>query len=222
MPNGLILNKLLIDNSMKKLKPLFFSVCLIAVSYTLTAQEYASASNDVYISTDQPTSINVVDVPRWSNVDTIPDFDTHQNKIKITGTIFEKDGVTPAKDVVLSIYQTNEVGDFVLVKNESNERDIYHSATIKTQEDGRYTFYTFMPGTYHRSNELKQIHQNIKEHGKEVYGMYPFVFDNDPLLRKSCRAKLARKGIDNILKLEKENDMYVATKDIVLTDIVNK
>jgi protocatechuate 3,4-dioxygenase beta subunit len=207
---------------MKNLKPLFFSVCLIAVSYTLTAQEYASASNDVYLSNVQSASIDAVDVPRWSNVDTIPDFDTHQNKIKITGTIFEKDGVTPAKDVVLSIYQTNEVGDLVLVKNENKERDIYHSATIKTQEDGRYTFYTFMPGTYHRSNELKQIHQNIKEPGKEEYGMYPFVFDNDPLLRKSCRAKLARKGIDTILKLEKENDMYVANKDIVLTEIVNK
>jgi protocatechuate 3,4-dioxygenase beta subunit len=207
---------------MKNLKPLFFSVCLIAVSYTLTAQEYASASNDVYLSNVQSASIDAVDVPRWSNVDTIPDFDAHQNKIKITGTIFEKDGVTPAKDVVLSIYQTNEVGDLVLVKNENKERDIYHSATIKTQEDGRYTFYTFMPGTYNRSNELKQIHQNIKEPGKEEYGMYPFVFDNDPLLRKSCRAKLARKGIDTILKLEKENDMYVANKDIVLTEIVNK
>ncbi len=207
---------------MKKLKPLFFFACIIAVSYTLSAQEYASVSNEIYLANNDDNSMNVVDVPRWSNVDTIPDFDTHQNKIKITGTIFEKDGITPAKDVVLSIYQTNEVGDFVLVKNESKEKDVYHRGTIKTQEDGQYTFYTFMPGTYHRSNELKQIHPTIKEPGKEEYGMYPFVFDNDPLLKKACRTKLAKKGIDSILILEKENDMYVATKDIVLTEVVSE
>jgi protocatechuate 3,4-dioxygenase beta subunit len=209
---------------MKKLTPLFFLFCIIAVSYTLTAQDYASASNEVYIANSDHSSIEEVDIPKWSNVDTIPDFDSKQNKIKITGTIYEKDGVTPAKDVILSIYQTNEIGDFVLVKNESNEKDIYHSATIKTGADGQYTIYTFMPGTTHRSNELKKIHTNIKEPGKEEYGMYAFVFDNDPSLNKLCRNKLAKRGIDNILKFEsiKENDINIATKNIILTDNINE
>ncbi len=207
---------------MKKLKPLFFLSCIIAVSYTLTAQEYASVSNEVYIANSDHSSIEDVDMPRWSNVDTIPDFDTKQNKIKITGTIYEKDGVTPAKDVILSIYQTNEIGDFVLVKNETKEKEIYHRASIKTEADGQYTFYTFIPGTTHRSNELKKIHPTIKEQEKEEYGMYAFVFDNDPLLNKHCRNKLAKRGIDSILKLEKENDMYVATKNIILTDNINE
>ncbi|MGM5471308.1 hypothetical protein ACS386_13605 [Flavobacteriaceae bacterium LMO-SS05] len=205
---------------MKKLKPLFFFACFITLSYTLSAQEYASASNDLYIENTERISFNTVDVPRWNNVDSIPDFETHQNKIKISGTIFESDGITPAKNVLLSIYQTNELGDLVLVKNKN--RDIYHRATIKTQADGQYTFYTFIPGTYHRSNDLKQIHPSITEPGKDAYGLYPFVFDNDPLLKKACRKKLAKRGIDSILKLEKENDMYVATKDIVLTESVNE
>ena len=203
---------------MKKLKPLFFFACFISVSYMITAQEYASISDEAYVVHTNKSKINVADIPQWSNVDTIPDYESNQNKIKITGTIFEKDGVTPAKDVVLSIYQTNQVGDFVLVKGEDEEKSIYHTATIKTQDDGKYTFYTFMPGTYHRSNELKKIHSTIKESDNEVYGLFPFVFDNDPLLKKHCRNKLAKNGIDSILKLEKENDMYVANKDIVLTD----
>lgn len=207
---------------MKKLTPLFFLFCIIAVSYTLTAQEYASTSNEVYIANNDHNSIEEVDMPKWSNVDTIPDFDTKQNKIKITGTIYEKDGVTPAKDVILSIYQTNEIGDFVLVKKDAKEKEIYHRASIKTEADGQYTFYTFMPGTTHRSNELKKIHTTIKEQEKEEYGMYAFVFDNDPLLNKHCRNKLAKRGIDSILKLEKENDMYVATKNIILTDNINE
>ena len=207
---------------MKKLKPLFFFAFMFSIFNVIMAQEYASVSDEVYLSDTKINHVEASDLPQWSNVDTIPDFESNQNKIKITGTIFEKDGVTPAKDVVLSIYQTNQVGDFVLVKGENDEKEIYHSATIKTQADGQYTFYTFMPGTYHRSNELKKIHSTIKESGKEEYGLFPFVFDNDPLLKKHCRNKLARKGIDSILKLEKENDMYVANKDIVLTDEVSQ
>lgn len=207
---------------MKKLKPLFFFFSIIAVSYTLSAQDYASTSNEVIFANSESNSLKVVDMPRWSNVDTIPDFDTKQNKIKITGTIYEKDGVTPAKNVVLSIYQTNETGDFVLVKNELNEKEIYHRASIKTEADGQYTFYTFIPGTTHRSNELKKIHPTIKEQEKEEYGMYAFVFDNDPLLNKHCRNKLAKRGIDSILKLEKENEMYIATKNIILNDNISE
>ena len=207
---------------MKKLTPLFFLSYFIGVSYTLTAQEYASTSNEVYISNSVTSSFEEVDMPKWANVDTIPDFESNQNKIKITGTIYEKDGVTPAKDVILSIYQTNEIGDFVLVRNETEEKEIYHSASIKTEADGQYTFYTFMPGTTHRSNELKKIHTTIKEPGKEEYGMYAFVFDNDPLLKKHCRNKLDKRGIDTILKFKKENEINVATKNIILTDNINE
>lgn len=207
---------------MKKLTPLFFFAITISVSHMITAQDYASVSDEVYLAETKISHLETADLPKWSNVDTIPDFESNQNKIKITGTIFEKDGVTPAKDIVLSIYQTNQSGDFVIVKGENNEKEIYHSATIKTQADGQYTIYTFMPGTYHRSNELKKIHSTIKESGKEAYGLFPFVFDNDPLLKKHCRNKLAKKGIDSVLKLEKENDMYVANKDIVLTEDISQ
>lgn len=209
---------------MKKLTPLFFFAITISVSYTITAQDYASVSDEVYLAETKISHLETADLPKWSNVDTIPDFEANQNKLKITGTIFEKDGVTPAKDVVLSIYQTNQAGDFVLVKGENNEKEIYHSATIKTGEDGQYTFYTFVPGTTHRSNELKKIHTNVKEPGKEEYGMYAFVFDNDPLLKKHCRNRLAKRGIDTILKFEteKENDINVATKNIILIDNINE
>ena len=206
---------------MKKLKPLFFFAFTFSIFNVIMAQEYASISDEVYLADTKIKHVETADLPQWSNVDTIPDFESNQNKIKITGTIFEKDGVTPAKDIVLSIYQTNHSGDFVLVKGENNQKEIYHKATIKTQADGQYTFYTFMPGTYHRSNELKKIHSTITESGKEAYGLFPFVFDNDPLLKKHCRNKLARKGINSILKLEKDNEMYVANKDIVLTEDVN-
>ena len=38
-----------------------------------------------------------------NDTDTIADFDTQNNKLKLTGIIYQSDGVTPAKDVMLYI-----------------------------------------------------------------------------------------------------------------------
>ena len=147
-----------------------------------------------------------------NNIDTIPGFETKENKLKISGTIFQNDGVTPAKDVILFINQTDENGNFEMKMDDHKKRYVFHRAWVKTNADGQYTFYTFVPGTIHRSNELKHIHPVVKEPGKAEYDLDAFVFDNDPLLTKRCRKKLG----DAILKLEKKEDMYVTTKNIVL------
>ena len=62
----------------------------------------------------------------------------------------------------------------------------------------------------------KQIFPIVKEPGKKESNLEAFMFDDDPLITKSCRKRLKRKGIDCILKLEKQGDMFVVNKDIVL------
>jgi protocatechuate 3,4-dioxygenase beta subunit len=212
---------------MKNIITFLCSFCFI-VSYTLSAQEDFADVSEVpthvleasasilseIVPTDYKKRSPIYDYSEQNlnNIDTIPGFETKQNKLKITGTIFKNDGITPAKDVILFINQTDENGNFELKIDNHKKRYVYHRAWIKTNADGQYTFYTFVPGTIHRSNELKHIHPVIKENGKEEQDLYAFVFDNDPLLTKRCRSKLA----NNILKLEKKEDMYVTTKDIIL------
>jgi protocatechuate 3,4-dioxygenase beta subunit len=43
-------------------------------------------------------------------VDTLPDFQDGGPKIKVTGTIYENDGKTPAEGVILYIYHTDQNG----------------------------------------------------------------------------------------------------------------
>ena len=45
-------------------------------------------------------------------VDTFPGFNKSKNKIKISGTVYEKDGETPAKNVILYIYHTDASGRY--------------------------------------------------------------------------------------------------------------
>lgn len=153
---------------------------------------------------------------RLNNTDTIPDYRSKTNKLKLTGIIYESDGVTPAKDVILFIEQPNENGDFEL-RNTGDARYVFHRSWVKTDADGRYTLYTFVPGGDRRYNQLQQIFPLVKEPTKQEYEIETFLFDDDPLLTKTCRKRLAKKGDPTrILKLKTEDGIYVAERDIVL------
>jgi protocatechuate 3,4-dioxygenase beta subunit len=201
---------------MKNLFTLFYVACFTGSFNTLSAQEPANntaQTNPIYEYAEQ----------QLNNTDTIPGFETMSNKLKITGTIYQSDGETPAKDVLLYIEQADENGDYQ-IKTKNNKRYMQHRAWIKTNADGQYTFYTFVPGaaydqiTYPRRRGLKKIYPIIKASNKPEYNLDALLFDNDPKLTKSCRKRLKRKGIDNILEPEKQGGLLVVTRDIVLEE----
>lgn len=215
--NALVLSLLTNNRPMKKLMTLLCFAAYISTSQTLIAQNATSTLES--IPSDYITRSPIYDYSerQLNNTDSIPDFETKPDKLKISGTIYEADGVTPAKDVVLYIYQPDEYGNYNM-KTLNQKRYVNDRAWIKTDANGNYTFYTFVPGRHHRDTEFKHILSMVKEPGKAEYEIDSFLFDDDPLLTKICRKRLAKKGMDNIiLKLEKKDNMYVATRDIVLS-----
>lgn len=203
---------------MKNLTTLFSLVCLISSNTIILAQETADASLSIPYNYKDRSPIYDYSEPQLNNVDTIPDFATKPKKLKISGTIFQPDGITPASDVILYIYQPDETGNYEMKRDNFRKRYVYHRGWIKTNADGHYTFYTFMPGKYLHTKELKKIHRMIKQPGKPEYELNAFFFNDDPLipdLTLACRAK----AVQSMLRLEHQKDgMYVATKDIVLTE----
>ncbi|MFD2823544.1 hypothetical protein ACFS5M_07680 [Lacinutrix iliipiscaria] len=196
---------------MKNLILFFCFTYFISAFQTINAQDSANNINDLL-----ELSIHENAEVQLNNIDSIPDFQTKENKLKLTGTIYHADGVTPAKDVVLYIYQPNEDGNYEMIE-ENDVRRVHHSASIKTDADGKYTFYTFIPGTVHRSGDLRHIHPVIKVLDAIEYDLNNFYFDNDPLLTKFRRKRLIKKGRGaSILKLEKKEDFFVTNRDIIL------
>jgi len=190
---------------------------------TLKAQDSAEdfSSFSLNIHTNKNKVFNTLEENQLNSTDTIPDYDSKLEKIKISGTIYQADGVTPAKDVVLYISQPDEDGNYDMVKD-GDKKYVYHKASIKTGADGKYSFYTFIPGIVHRSGALKHIHPVIKEEGKAKYDLNSFHFDNDPLLTKYRYKRLVKKGREkSVLKLEKKDDMFVATRDIILGEDIS-
>ena len=193
-------------------------VLISLVFHTLNAQDAASnVLEEVPIDYMTRNPIYDYDAQALSNTATIPDYESKQSKLKITGTVYQSDGVTPAKDVILYIWHQDENGYFDM-KTANDKRYVYHRGWIKTNADGQYTFYTFFPGSYPHSREKRHIHLEVKEVGKVDYALPGFLFDDDPFLSKTCRKRLAKKGIDNILSTPKKGDIHVANHDIVLKD----
>ncbi len=151
-------------------------------------------------------------------IDTLPDFATNADQLLLTGTIYQHDGRSPAKDVILFIYQTDSEGLYHTRQPDQNNRQkyIYHRGWIKTDASGHYAFYTFLPGSYPGRNEPRHIHPLIKEPNKPIYYMDEFVFDHDELLTAEERAKLEDRGGSGIMKLEKKGNLWVGKRDLIL------
>lgn len=205
---------------MKNLIPFICSVCFLCSSHLFFAQESASILDNKPDNYKKRNPIYDYQEEELTNIDTIPGFVSNSNKIKIFGTIYKSDGITPAKNILLYICQADENGSYVLKKH-NKKRYVHHRGWVKTNDDGQYAFYSFMPGTILRSKDLKQIHLVIKEPSKPEHNMEPLLFDNDPLLTNSCRTKIEKTGGTNrILKFDKQEGLFVAKRDIILGEDV--
>ena len=205
---------------MKKLS-LLVCVFFTVQSFNLFAQQEPTVLDEVPLNYKKRSPIYDYKEKNLNNTDTIPDFERRSSKLKITGTIYQSDGVTPAKNVILYIYQPDEDGSYDTKEN-NGKRYVNHRGWVKTDENGQYTFYTFVPGasfeplTYPRKKGPKQIHPVVKVPGLPEYHLDAFLFDDDPYLTERCRKKLERKGYTGIVKLDKQEGVFVTQRDFVL------
>lgn len=191
-------------------------VCFLSFNMSLYAQSSTNFSENKFDNIIEYNPFYDYTASQLTNVDTIPGFESKQNKLKLHGTIYEKDGITPAKNVILYIEQADENGTFDL-RRANNVDYVFNRGWIQTNNDGQYTFYTYVPGHDRRYNILKELFPIVKEPYKKEYEIETFLFDEDPLLSKFCRKQILKKGdISRILSFKEENGLLVAKRDIVL------
>jgi protocatechuate 3,4-dioxygenase beta subunit len=152
-------------------------------------------------------------------VDTLPDFNQPGTKIKITGTIYQNDGTTPAEDVILYVYHTNQEGIYPTRGNETGwaKRHGYIRGWVKTGQNGQYAFYTLQPGVYPSRSEPAHIHPTILEPNGKYYWLGSYHFEGDTLLtEEEMNPKSPRGGSSGLIRLRKEGDLMVGTRDFIL------
>ncbi|MCG3157007.1 MAG: hypothetical protein DKINENOH_03638 [bacterium] len=152
-------------------------------------------------------------------VDTLPDFHEAAVKIKVTGTVFQKDGKSPAEGVVLYIYHTDQHGIYATKGNATGwgKRHGYLRGWVKTSRDGRYAFYTFLPGTYPDRSSPAHIHLTVLEPNGKYYWLESYYFEGDSLLTtRELAPKSPRGGNSGLLSLKREGSLLVGERNIVL------
>jgi len=154
-----------------------------------------------------------------SPIDTLPGFFGDGVKIKVSGTIYQNDGRTPAEGVIMYLYQTDQSGVYTTRGDEEGwaKRHGYIRGWIKTGKDGKYAFYTLKPGTYPDRSEPAHIHPTILEPDGKYYWLGGFHFQGDPLLtEKETSPTSPRGGSIGLLVLKKEGELWLANQDIIL------
>ena len=71
--------------------------------------------------------------------DTLPNFSTTEPKLMLNGTVYKKDGKTPAKNVIVYIYHTDTNGVYPTRLSSSGwgKRHGYLRGWVKTGADGK-------------------------------------------------------------------------------------
>ena len=152
------------------------------------------------------------------SIDTMPGFRENEPKIKITGTVFQKDGKTPAENVLLYVYHVDRDGIYKPSDNPKGWEKVHgqYRAWLKTGSDGKFTFFTFRPAPYPEVQEPEHIHIYIKEPSTIPYYIDNIIFESDPTLTEAIKQSEPNRGGSGIVRLEFKNGIWTANRDIIL------
>lgn len=155
---------------------------------------------------------------RLSFRDTLPDYNDQGQKLHLSGVVYQSDGRTPAPGVVLYVYHTDQTGVYPTRGDEKGwaKRHGYIRGWIKTNNKGEYAFYTLRPAAYPGRQAEEHIHVTVKEPDKNDYWIDEYVFADDPLLTQEMRARLQNRGGSGVLQLQRQGNILVARRDIIL------
>ncbi|CAN5623138.1 hypothetical protein BH10BAC2_BH10BAC2_13010 [soil metagenome] len=201
-----------------------YCIAFVLLSVTACAQPYTKANEKnrkVGGNCECCEAINeqAPDFNLLHQTDTLPDFKEPGPKMLVYGTIYRKDGTTPAADVVLYIYHTDQTGLYTSATDQTGcaKRHGKLRGWIKTNSKGEYRFYTLKPAAYPNAKIAAHIHPVIKEPGLSEYYIDEYLFDDDPFLTTAERNRAENRGGNGIIKLSKDaSGLLLCKRDIVL------
>jgi protocatechuate 3,4-dioxygenase beta subunit len=210
---------------MLKLLPLFFALSLVGCQRqspadAVPAKQPAQVKSTVLVGGGcDGCELMFVGIPEnIKAVDTSAAWREEGQKLLVKGTVFKKDGTTPAPGVILYYWHTDNEGYYSPRPgmDKRAERHGHIRGWLKTGADGKYALYTIRPAPYPNEDMPAHMHPSIKEPGLNEYYIDEFVFDDDPLLTPAKRKALENRGGSGIMKVTIANGMQVAERDIIL------
>lgn len=139
--------------------------------------------------------------------------------LEMSGVIYHADQKTPAKDIILYVYHTNQKGYYEpsTDQNPESKRHGHLRGWMKTNADGAYKFKTIKPGVYPQRSPPAHIHPIIKEPGKSIYYIDEYVFKGEYKVDDAYKANEEKRGGSGIIELKKNSSgVWIGKRDLVL------
>ncbi len=213
---------------MKKHSQLILALLLLSATIGCNGQSNKNSASRSAVYDDSKIvgggcdgcEIMYVGMPNHINsVDTSDGWYESGQKLLVTGIVHKLDGKTPAPNVIIYYWQTDNNG-YYSPKDGMDEQARRHGhlrGWVKTGSDGKYSIYTVRPAPYPNGKDPAHIHTSIKEPDiKNEYYIDAFVFDDDPLLTGNERGKLENRGGSGVLRVLVSDDLQIAEHNIIL------
>jgi len=191
------------------------TLCILGLLFSLSACSQSIKKNNSQLRTKisnqtEPSWKGTFEAPENVSWRTIISPKTEPgSKLIISGTVYLPDGKTPAKDVIVYVYHTNNNGVYPKRGNERGNGK-YHGylrGWMKTDSNGRYEFETIRPAPYNtHDGEPAHIHYNIEAPDYTEYWLTGLWFSDD-IRVDGYKDKIERNGgFSNITTLSKDGD----------------
>lgn len=142
-----------------------------------------------------------------------------EQKLIVTGKVFQPDGKTPAPGVVVYYWHTDDKGLYSSDSQTPEKAKIHGKLRgwVKSDENGYYKIQTSRPAAYPDQDIPQHIHLSIKEPGIKNEYFADFFFDDDPLYlqHKKRYGKIDRAGTE-LLRVVVDGNIQVAEHNIIL------
>jgi protocatechuate 3,4-dioxygenase, beta subunit len=198
-----------------------FTCCNGQSNNSTTNQQHQHDGSDAIVGGGcDGCEIMYIDMPEnIASIDTSPGWNEIGQKLLITGKALKIDGKTPAPNVIIYYWQTDNNGYYSPKEgmNEKAKRHGHIRGWVKTDNEGNYSIYTIRPAPYPNANNPAHIHISIKEPDiNNEYYIDEFVFDNDMLLTGERRKAHENRGGSGVLRILISNDLQIAEHNIIL------
>ncbi len=155
-----------------------------------------------------------------SSTGTSPGWNEKGQKLLVSGTVFQVDGKTPAPDVIIYYWQTDNNGYYspATGMNKEAKRHGHIRGWVKTDTNGKYTIRTIRPAPYPGEATPAHIHLSIKEPDiANEYYTDEINFDDDKfLLTHLKKYPQQKRGGSGVVKVLQKDSLQIAEHNIIL------
>jgi protocatechuate 3,4-dioxygenase, beta subunit len=140
-------------------------------------------------------------------------------RLRVQGTVYAPDGVTPAPGVLLYLYHTNHAGLYAQRGGETGNgrRHGYLRGWLLSDARGHYEFRSILPGYYPNRTSAKHVHMTVKEPGRPEYWIDNILFEGDPKITAEERASPEGRGGPGIVTTQRgPRGELLARRNVIL------